>query len=352
MSGSTQPTQSNNVRKLDSANSLIVRMAENYGVKADKLLETLKATAFKQRNGTPVPTNEQMMALLIVADQYNLNPFTREIYAYPDANNGIVPVVGIDGWSRIINSSKEYDGMEFRFSESTIKPEGKESEVFEWIECIMYRKDRERPTIIREYMDEIYRPPFKKGGANPYVKNGPWQTHTRRMARHKVVIQTARIALGYTGIYDEDEAERILENQEKVVGSNTLKSIVFESNPATNEQSALPQSQPELMQDLAQAEFSEIEGTQVHVPVEQHQAAKQEQNDIPNSNEFVETSFGLIPHHDVKMITQMIEFTKDNGSWETTLDSFEERYAGTVSHQYALDELNKAKQKSVNPDSE
>jgi hypothetical protein len=29
-------------------------------------------------------TDEQMMALLIVADQYGLNPFTKEIYGYPD----------------------------------------------------------------------------------------------------------------------------------------------------------------------------------------------------------------------------------------------------------------------------
>ncbi|NOI32245.1 hypothetical protein F0238_21620 [Vibrio coralliilyticus] len=352
MSGSKQP---NNVRKIDSANSLIIRMAENYGVNADKLLETLKATAFRQRSGLPAPTNEQMMALLIVADQYNLNPFTKEIYAYPDSNNGIVPVVGIDGWSRIVNSHRQYDGMEFRFSDSTFKPEGMDREVFEWIECIMYRKDRDRPIIIREYMDEIYRPPIQKMGTNgPYVRKGPWQTHTRRLARHKVVIQTARIALGYTGIYDEDEAERILENQGTYVGSNTPKSIEFESNPAANEQNALPKphAQPELMQDLEQAEFKEIEGTQEHVPVEQPQAAKQEQNDIPSSNEFVKTKFGEIPRRNETMIRQMIEFTKQANAWETTLDSFEERYAGTISHEYALDELNKARKASINPESE
>ncbi len=36
-----------------------------------------------------------MAALMIVADQYGLNPFTREIFAFPDKQNGIVPVVGV-----------------------------------------------------------------------------------------------------------------------------------------------------------------------------------------------------------------------------------------------------------------
>ena len=45
------------------------------------LIETLKSTAFK--SNTQV-TDEQMTALLIVANQYGLNPFAREIFAFPD----------------------------------------------------------------------------------------------------------------------------------------------------------------------------------------------------------------------------------------------------------------------------
>jgi hypothetical protein len=56
------------------------------------LMETLKATAFKGQ-----VSDAQMTALLIVANQYALNPWTKEIYAFPDKNNGIVPVVGVDG---------------------------------------------------------------------------------------------------------------------------------------------------------------------------------------------------------------------------------------------------------------
>ena len=147
----------------------------------DELVQTLKATAFKGQ-----VSDAQMAALLIVANQYGLSPWTKEIYAFPDKNNGIVPVVGVDGWARIINEHTQFDGMDFE--------QGAES-----CTCIIYRKDRSRPVKVTEFMDEC-----KRG-------TGPWQSHPRRMLRHKAMIQCARLAFGYAGIYDQDEAERIVE---------------------------------------------------------------------------------------------------------------------------------------------
>ena len=145
------------------------------------LIETLKATAFKGQ-----VSDAQMTALLVVANQYALNPWTKEIYAFPDKNNGIVPVVGVDGWSRIINGHPQFDGIEFEQSDESCT-------------CIIYRKDRNRPIKVTEYRDECAR------------GTGPWQSHPKRMLRHKAMIQCARLAFGYGGIYDHDEAERIVE---------------------------------------------------------------------------------------------------------------------------------------------
>lgn len=146
------------------------------------LIGTLKATAFKGQ-----VSDAQMTALLVVANQYALNPWTKEIYAFPDKNNGIVPVVGVDGWSRIINSHPQFDGIEFEQNDESCT-------------CIIYRKDRNRPIKVTEWMAEC-----KRNGM------GPWQSHPRRMLRHKAMIQCARLAFGYGGIYDQDEAERIVE---------------------------------------------------------------------------------------------------------------------------------------------
>jgi phage recombination protein Bet len=100
---------------MSQAPSLVSRMAGKYGVEPDKMLSTLKATAFKGD-----VSNEQLMALLIVAEQHGLNPWTKEIYAFPD-RTGIVPVVSVDGWSRIINEHPQMDGISLE-----VNPEGTE----------------------------------------------------------------------------------------------------------------------------------------------------------------------------------------------------------------------------------
>lgn len=146
------------------------------------LIDTLKATAFRGQ-----VSDAQMTALMVVANQYGLNPWTKEIYAFPDKNNGIVPVVGVDGWSRIMNEHPQFDGIEFDQENDACT-------------CRIYRKDRSRPIAVTEYMAECRR-----------SNVGPWQSHPKRMLRHKAMIQCARLAFGFVGIYDQDEAENILE---------------------------------------------------------------------------------------------------------------------------------------------
>lgn len=162
------------------ANAQSLAQALNIAGEAHYLVVTLKATAFKGN-----VSDAQMAALLLVSKQYGLNPWVKEIYAFPDRNNGIVPVVGVDGWSRIINQHPQFDGMDFEQDAESCT-------------CIIYRKDRSHPIKVTEWMAEC-----KRNGV------GPWQSHPRRMLRHKAMIQCARLAFGYTGIYDQDEAERI-----------------------------------------------------------------------------------------------------------------------------------------------
>lgn len=188
-----------NVAVMPTKNKLAGKFAAKFNVDEQEVMNILKSTAFKQRDGQP-PSDNQMMALMIVADQYGLNPFVKEIYAYPDKSNGIVPVVGVDGWNRIMNDHPQMDGIEFKYSDETVQHKGKTCHV--WIEAIITRKDRSKPIVVREYFDEVVR------NANFAT---PWDTHPKRMHRHKAGIQCARIAFGFAGIYDEDEAARIIE---------------------------------------------------------------------------------------------------------------------------------------------
>jgi len=215
--------------------SLVTRIASRFGVDNRKFYETLKATAFKQRDGS-APSDEQMMTLLIVAEQYGLNPFTREIYAFPDKQNGVIPVVGVDGWSRIINEHAQYDGIEFVYADKRVRMPMAKVDCPEWIECLIYRKDRSRPIRIKEFLDEVYREPFQGQGRNgAYTVEGPWQTHTKRQLRHKALIQCSRIAFGFSGIYDQDEAEGIRDLGHAAVLAPAIVSGLSVAHPHSHE---------------------------------------------------------------------------------------------------------------------
>jgi len=165
--------------------SLIQTMSDRYGLAAGKFMDTVKATVFPADKQV---SNEQAAAFLVVANQYELNPFTKEIYAFPGKNGGIVPVVSVDGWASLINRQPLLDGIEF--------DDHREGEELIAVTCRIYRKDRTKPTEVTEYMRECKR------------NTDPWKQWPRRMLRHKALIQCARYAFGLSGVVDQDDAER------------------------------------------------------------------------------------------------------------------------------------------------
>lgn len=173
------------MNEIPRGRSVTVDMAHRFGMEPANFEKVLRATV--------VPANcspEQFAAFLLVAKQYNLNPITREIYAFPARGGGIQPIVGIDGWIRIINDHEAMNGMEFR------DRFGDDPKVPDAISCLIYRKDREHPTVVTEYMAECWR------------DTEPWKKWPARMLRHKAAIQAARYAFGFSGIIDPDEYER------------------------------------------------------------------------------------------------------------------------------------------------
>lgn len=164
--------------------SLVDSMAARYDMEPGAFVSAIKATVIKGDC-----SNEQFAAFLMVAKEYDLNPLTKEIYAFPD-RGGITPIVSIDGWMNLINSHPQFDGMEFT---DTHGEDGKLSSV----ECRMFRKDRARPISVIEYMSECFR------------QTDPWKKWPNRMLRHKAAIQCARYAFGFSGIMEPDEYERM-----------------------------------------------------------------------------------------------------------------------------------------------
>lgn len=167
---------------------LIDYMADKYALRPEEFSKTVRATC-----GLSAATAEQFAAFLIVAKQYNLNPITKEIYAFPGKGGGVVPIVSIDGWVNLVNSHGQCDGFEFEMEH------GLNGELISCT-CRMYRKDRKHPVTVTEYFVECVR------------STEPWKM-AHRMLRHKALIQAARYAFGFAGVYDEDEARTIADNE-------------------------------------------------------------------------------------------------------------------------------------------
>tara|TARA_R110000868_G_scaffold1171_3_gene9024 strand:- start:8 stop:718 length:711 start_codon:yes stop_codon:yes gene_type:complete len=160
--------------------SALAVMASKFSVEPIKLLDTLRATLM------PKATNEELLAFVVTANQYDMNPFTKEIYAFPSRSGGITPVVSVDGWIKLMNRHPQFDGIQFRTDDVDGKPFS--------VTATIYLKDRSRPVEITEFFSECNR------------KTEPWSMNPRRMLRHKALIQCARVAFGFSGITDEEEA--------------------------------------------------------------------------------------------------------------------------------------------------
>lgn len=165
--------------------SPLVSMSNWLDIEPKHLVNVLKKTAFRE-----CKTDEEMMAACIVANVHRLNPLTGEIFAFPSKRGGVVPIVSIDGWIKLIQRHPKYNGME-------IQDINDESGKIVACKATIWRKDVEHPVSITEYLDECMR------------NTDPWKIKPRRMLRHKAMIQCARYAFGFSGIYDEDEGEVI-----------------------------------------------------------------------------------------------------------------------------------------------
>ena len=172
--------------------SAIQAMASRLSVDPEEMQGLVMNTLMAAKDGKGQVSHAEFVTFLAIANEYRLNPLTKEIYAFNN-RGAIQPIVSIDGWLKIINGNPQFDGMEYtdNVADGSLLS----------ITCRIYRKDRQRPTEVTEYLAEC------KQGTQPWTK---WPA---RMLRHKATIQAARYAFGLSGIIDEDEAERYKNTQ-------------------------------------------------------------------------------------------------------------------------------------------
>jgi len=118
-----------------------------------------------------------ILTLLRSMQSLHLDPLCEEI-SFTQYNDGQWQVfITIEGCSKLLNQHPQFNGLVFNQADTLIDG------VPEWMECTIYRKDREVPTTVREYLTEVR-------GENPI-----WQKMPRRMLRHRALQQCVRLAI-------------------------------------------------------------------------------------------------------------------------------------------------------------
>jgi hypothetical protein len=120
---------------------------------------------------------KSILQVLRTARQYALDPLQEEVLV-TKYDEGWQVSVGVDGWIKIINRHPAFTGL--TFTQSSEEKEGLPI----WMECTIHRSDRAIPTTIREYLTEVQN------------NSDIWQRMPRRMLRHRVLQQCARVTFG------------------------------------------------------------------------------------------------------------------------------------------------------------
>jgi phage recombination protein Bet len=169
---------------------LLQQLADRYGVEPEIFERTVSAVAMPNPH-----SREELISCLIVANEHDLNPLTKEIHFMRDKTGKIQPIVGVDGWVKKLNTHPQFNGFKFAHEHD------KDNKLVA-VTCTIYRKDREYPTEATELMSECARLPAAGKGPNAWVMT------PSRMLRHRALMQCTRYAIGFGGVMDLDEFER------------------------------------------------------------------------------------------------------------------------------------------------
>ena len=126
----------------------------------------------------PLAPAKVILTLLRTASEHRLDPIKDEVNLTQYEDRSWQVFITVDGWSKLMNQHPAFCGIEFTESPESI------NNVPTWISCAIYRTDRAIPTTVREYLLEVQN------------DHAIWQKMPRRMLRHRVMQQCARIAFG------------------------------------------------------------------------------------------------------------------------------------------------------------
>lgn len=205
MSQDIQDTAKENGLILDL---LTERLAEKAAQKIGINTDELRAYLLKRDLGD----HQLSIPLFRLIEEHNLDPMLDQVDWIEESYDSINAkrlYITLNGCIKIMNSHLCFQGIEFITSET------KEGVAPAWIDCAIYRSDRIRPIIVREYLSE----------AN--LEGEIWQKMPSRMLRNRALTQCVRIAFGINAI-DADlvmPREKRQSSEQKNLRANTRSEL-------------------------------------------------------------------------------------------------------------------------------
>lgn len=199
------------------------QLSQRLGVEKGAMLATIKAQCFKSARPDEI-TDAQLAAFVSVAQAVGVNPLLPGmLYAYPERNGGIMPIVGPDGVFSMLSSNPEIEGWSTKHETIDGEPA-----------CTA--------TIKHKRLGDITKTVFLsewKVGNNPN-----WATRPRHMLEIRALKQCARQVIHGVPL-DEDERSEALKNVTHSVGATVDPSQVDGPLTGSATVESAQQGQPE-----------------------------------------------------------------------------------------------------------
>lgn len=136
-------------------------------------------TAAKKGN---YPTKDEMIEYAVLCQQTGLNPLIRSEIAPLCKGGRVSLIVQRDGWIKIARSHKNFNGLDFVFSEETVTANGKT--VPAYIDCLVYEKGIDHPMRWRTtYAESV-------------MDTEPWRKEPTNMLQIRALARGIRNAFG------------------------------------------------------------------------------------------------------------------------------------------------------------
>ena len=152
-------------------------LAEQISASADQLKLKAQCLQMWLGNFSKAPIVSKLTLLRLI-QKYELDPFLEELDLVQYEDQSWQAVITTQGYARLMNACPQFKGVMYSYCQSSADA------ISDWIECAIYRSDRNSPITVREYYAEARR------------DSVAWQKMPRRMLRNRAFQQCAKMALG------------------------------------------------------------------------------------------------------------------------------------------------------------